>query len=176
MTLLTTLLVAVSLSMDAFSLALIYGTFNIEIKKIMIISIMVGIFHFFMPYFGYYFGENLSRFININIDIFMTMLFLYLGVNMMFSVFKNEEIKISTNFIALTLFALTVSIDSFTIGIGLGLEKNNSYINYLIFSIVSFIFTLIGLNIGNLLSIKFGKLSNIVGSITLIILAITNLM
>ena len=40
---------AIGLSMDAFSLALAYGTTKIPINKKVLLSITVGIFHFFMP-------------------------------------------------------------------------------------------------------------------------------
>ena len=55
------ILLAFGLSMDAFSLSLIYGTLNLdkEIEKIM--SISVGIFHFFMPILGYKIGEIVLR-------------------------------------------------------------------------------------------------------------------
>ena len=41
------IMIAISLSMDAFSLALAYGTLNFSLKEIKKISIIVGIFHFF---------------------------------------------------------------------------------------------------------------------------------
>ena len=48
-TLLTCFFVAVSLSMDAFSLALIYGTCNMGKRNELLLAIIVGLFHFFMP-------------------------------------------------------------------------------------------------------------------------------
>ena len=175
MSLLTAFIVAVSLSMDAFSLALIYGTFNINNKKSILISIMVGIFHFFMPLTGYTFGDTLSKLISPNIDLFMAIIFIYLGIQMFISIFKNEEVEMINSFFSVILFAFTVSIDSFTIGVGLGLENNKNYLNFLTFSIVSSIFTYLGLKLGTILSNKFGKFSMIIGSITLILLGITHL-
>jgi len=175
MSLLTAFIVAVSLSMDAFSLALIYGTFNIQNKKIILISLMVGIFHFFMPLTGYSFGDTLSKLISSNIDLFMAIIFIYLGIQMFISIFKNEEVEMINSFLSVILFAFTVSIDSFTVGVGLGLENNKNYLNFLIFSIVSSSFTYLGLKLGTILSNKFGKFSMIIGSITLILLGITHL-
>ena len=175
MSLLTAFIVAVSLSMDAFSLALIYGTFNIQNKKSILISIMVGIFHFFMPLTGYTFGDTLSKLISPNIDLFMAIIFIYLGIQMFISIFKNEEVEMINSFFSVILFAFTVSIDSFTVGVGLGLENNKNYLNFLIFSIVSSSFTYLGLKLGTILSNKFGKFSMIIGSITLILLGITHL-
>ena len=40
-------LLAIGLSMDAFSLAILYGTLGFTKHKMFILSIIVGIFHFF---------------------------------------------------------------------------------------------------------------------------------
>ena len=49
MRLIMVMLIAISLSMDAFSLSLAYGTLNLEKKYINLLSIIVGVYHFFMP-------------------------------------------------------------------------------------------------------------------------------
>ena len=49
-----TLTTAIALSLDAFSLAIIYGTVLKEKRTILILSLAVGIFHFFMPFLGYF--------------------------------------------------------------------------------------------------------------------------
>ena len=50
-------MLAVGLSMDAFSLSLIYGTLELSKKRCRQMSIIVGIFHFIMPILGYQIGE-----------------------------------------------------------------------------------------------------------------------
>ena len=52
MKIITIILIAVSLSMDAFSLALIYGTQAISKKGKILLSIIVGLYHFIMPLIG----------------------------------------------------------------------------------------------------------------------------
>lgn len=175
MSLLTAFIVAVSLSMDAFSLSLIYGTFNISNKKIILISLMVGVFHFFMPLMGYTFGDNLSKLLSFNIDFFMAIIFIYLGIQMFASIFKDEEVEMINSLLSIIFFAFTVSIDSFTVGVGLGLDNSKNYLNYLIFSLVSSTFTYLGLKLGVILSNKFGKYSMMIGSITLVLLGISHL-
>ncbi len=59
MSLITIFLIAISISMDAFSLSLLYGTKNINNKTIIMQSILVGIFHFFMPLFGLFLGKRI---------------------------------------------------------------------------------------------------------------------
>ena len=50
-------LMAVSLSMDAFSLALVYGTLGMSKKYKIFLSIIVGMYHFVMPLLGMFLGE-----------------------------------------------------------------------------------------------------------------------
>ena len=61
-------LMAIGLSMDAFSLAIIYGTNGIDRKKIILLSLVVGIFHFIMPNLGGYLSHILLT--NLSIDSF----------------------------------------------------------------------------------------------------------
>ena len=49
---------AIGLSMDAFSLAIVYGTNGIEKKKAIILSLFVGILHFIMPNVGNILGKQ----------------------------------------------------------------------------------------------------------------------
>ena len=44
------IIISISLSMDAFSLAIIYGTLGLDKKMTNLLSAMVGSFHFFYAY------------------------------------------------------------------------------------------------------------------------------
>ena len=50
-------IIAISLSMDAFSLALAYGTLQLPPKRIFLLTIIVGIYHFIMPIIGRLMGK-----------------------------------------------------------------------------------------------------------------------
>ena len=165
---------AVGLSMDSFSLAIVYGANDFPRKKILLLSIIVGIYHFVMPnlsgFLGGLFLTNLSKYSNFIAGI----VFAILGVEMIIS-FKDEDNKYQLDkFLELLLFGLAVSIDSFTVGLALSLEKANLIVAGLIFSIVSAIFTLLGLLLGKFLSEKTGKFSKIIGIIILFLLAINS--
>ena len=60
------LMIAIGLSMDAFSLALGYGTIGLSNENNLKVSIFVGIFHFFMPLIGLLIGTQITTFLNIN--------------------------------------------------------------------------------------------------------------
>lgn len=161
---------ALGLSMDAFSLAIAYGTNNLKKIKIITLSILVGIFHYIMPYLGSLIGSKII-FLITKSNYIVSLVFFLLSYEMYKS--RNEEHNGTlTNFLSLIVFAITVSIDSFSVGLALGIEKSNLISTFIIFSIVSMIFTYLGLTIGNYLSDKYGKKANYLGIIILILIAI----
>ena len=91
MNLLVILVIAVSLSMDAFSLSLAYGTLNLQKKNIFQLSIIVSIYHFFMPLLGYLFGSNILNLIPINSNILVFLVLFVIGVEMIIESFKGDE-------------------------------------------------------------------------------------
>ena len=115
MSILIILLLAVGLSMDAFSLALIYGTLNMPSKTNNLMSIMVGIFHFFMPYIGYKVGKIILDIIGMNPEVLIGVIFMVLALEMILSIRKEEQLKVLNNLLSIMVFAFTVSIDSFSI-------------------------------------------------------------
>ena len=68
--------------------------------------------------------------------------------------------------------ALGLSIDSFSVGIALGITKNYTSVAFIIFSIVSATFTLLGLLLGKYLSQKLEKKATYFGIIILVLLAL----
>ena len=91
---------------------------------------------------------------------------------MIIDTFKNEEEIKKMNIKELLLFGLAVSLDSFSVGIGLKALTNNYIQCVSIFSLSSFIFTYIGLIIGKKINNIIGKISTLIGGITLIIIGI----
>ena len=162
---------AIGLSMDAFSLAIIYGTNGISKNKIITLSLIVGLFHFIMPnisgYLGNLFMINFSSYGSLIAGI----VFLILAIEMIIS-FKEEETKYKLDsYLELILFALAVSIDSFSVGFALALENENLVVAGITFSIISATSTFIGLLLGKLLNEKVGIISKIIGVIILFIFA-----
>lgn len=172
MNILTTILIAVSLSMDAFSLSLLYGTEGIKKKDKIIVSVIVGIYHFIMPLIGLKIGTLITSKLIINTNILVGFILSLIAIEMIVSSFKNKEEKFLFSISGYILFGLSVSIDSLTTGIGMSAITNNYILSSLIFSITSFFFTFLGLNIGNILNQKYGKISTIIGGGILLILGI----
>lgn len=170
------LMIAVSLSMDAFSLSLAYGTLGITKKEISKLSFIVGLYHFFMPLFGYYLGRILLNIIPINPDFIVFTVLSFVGIEMIVESVKDENIAKKNNFIDLLLFGLAVSMDSFSIGIGLNAISHKKILCALTFSLTSSLFTYLGLNLGKKINQLIGKISTTIGGIILIIIGIIYLL
>lgn len=169
---LTIFLIAISLSMDTFSLSIIYGTTGLENKKIYLLSFIVGIFHFFMPLFGNIIGSFILDKLPISASIVVGIIFILIALQM---ISQKEDMVNLKNIWMLLLFGLTVSLDSFSVGIGISLITKQYLISYLTFFVVSMFFTFIGLKFGKYLSEKFGNRATIIGATILAILGITYL-
>lgn len=165
------ILLAISLSMDAFSLSVCFGTLNLSYKKILSLSLIVGIFHFIMPLLGMSVAHIILRFIKFNPKYITFITFLALGLFMILDK-EDKNTKKLSGILSMLLFALAVSIDSLIAGIGLNMIYDNHLISALTFSIFSGIFTLLGLLIGKYINSRIGNISKVIGGIILIAFSI----
>ncbi len=162
---------AIGLSMDAFSLALAYGTNSLKFSKIVFTSLCVGIFHYFMPYLGSTVGAIFIEHFPLNTNLLVAIIFFVLAVEMFLN--RNETTNnLITNYLSIIFFAFTVSIDSFSVGIALGITNSAIFQAATIFSIISALFTFGGLLLGKKLFEKYGKKATYLGIIILLFLAI----
>ena len=166
------ILIAIALSMDTFSVALSLGTANIKIKKAIILSITVGIFHFIMPLIGMKIGKNILVLLPFDHEYFLGIIFLVLSMKMIYDLFIEKKESINLNILGIIVFSLTVSFDAFTTGLGLIAITNNILLSISIFMIISYLFTIFGILIGKYVNKKIGKLSSILGIIILIIMGL----
>ena len=167
----TCVLIGISLSMDAFSLALLYGTYGLSKKDELMLSTIVGLFHFFMPLIGLLFGNVVFHYLMVDSNFVVGIIFGLLGIEMFISSFRSEEVKILIGFVPFLLFGLSVSIDSLTTGIGLSSISDNYLMVSSIFMFFSALFTYLGLKLGGFLSDKFGKVATMFGGSLMIFLA-----
>ena len=158
--------------MDAFSLALIYGTQGLKNKDKIILAIIVGAYHFFMPLIGLSIGSFITSKLIINTNILVGIILSLIAIEMIISSFKEKEEKILLSIVGYVVVGLSLSIESLTAGIGLPAITTSFYSSSLIFAITSFIFTYLGLNLGNILNKKYGKISTIIGGSILFSLGI----
>lgn len=162
------IIIAVSLSMDAFSLSLAYGTLNLSKKYISILTIIVGCFHFFMPLIGNSFGSFLLSLIPINPDIIVFIVLTFIGIEMIIGSKKEETNVKKMSYLELLLFGFAVSLDSFSVGIGLISLSTHIFLTAFLFSFCSAFFTFLGLHLGKKIHKNIGNISTLLGGIVLV--------
>jgi len=161
------LLVAFSLSMDAFALSMSYGVLKASKKQALITAFNVGIFHFLMPYFGNKFGNFLFEYVAIRSKYILFLVFFLLSINMIISFFD-----ISINVLGVAFFAFSVSLDSFCAGLTLNYIVEDVILACITFSVISFIMTLIGFFLGKYANKMIGRYSYLIGGTSLLLYSI----
>ncbi len=160
--------------MDAFSLALSIGTLGLTKKEIITLSSIVGAFHFFMPLIGTMVGRIFVSNVHVDANILAGIIFMYIAIQM-FKDFKSGEEEIfKLSLPGMLVFALGVSLDSFGVGFALQLSGPAIVKSFLVFTIVSSIFTFLGLNLGKVLTSLVGEYSILVGSLMMATLSVLN--
>ena len=171
-TILSLFILGVSLSMDTFSIFLSIGTFNISKRKITILCIFIGLLHFLMPIIGSFIGNKIVTFLQIKVDILLGLILLFIGIEMLIDLIKDEEKEFDLSILNMIILSISVSLDSFSTGIGLSAITNNYILSGLIFSVCASSFTFLGYLIGKYSSNKIGKYANLIGVIILFVLGI----
>ena len=138
--------VAISLSMDAFSLSLAYGTLNLGTKNIRNLTLIVSFYHFCMPILAFLLSKTLTFFVHIPSSILVFVVLFIIGIEMILD--KQEEHVHMMKWRDLLLFGFAVSMDSFSVGIGLPSMTSHLLLGPILFSIASGLFTFLGLYLG----------------------------
>ncbi len=172
MSLFIVFLIGISLSMDAFSLALAYGTQKLSNKQISILSIIVGIYHLIMPLLGLLVGKKIINLLSIKTNVLVFIVLFLIGIEMIIESFKEDAVINKINLWEMLIFGFAVSIDSFSLGLSLKTIYENYLISALIFSVLSALFTYIGLKLGKYINQRVGPISTLIGGITLIIIGL----
>ena len=168
------IMLGLSLSMDTFSLSLVLGTMN-KGKRMYYLPFIVGLFHFTLPLIGNLLGIKIISFLNLTSHFLLGFILIILAINLCIHYFKGESINFNLNLWGILFFALSVSLDSFSVGLGISALTSNYYLAYFIFAICSFTFTYLGLLIGKYSSKHLGRIASLGGIILLLILGIYHL-
>lgn len=167
-------LMALALSMDAFSVCLGLGMKGIRLRQVAKLSMLIGFFHMLMPFIGIQVGLYLSYFVGSLTFFLGGCLLIVFGLNMIYSsllgVERNSWLR-NTGWSVL-LLAFGVSMDSFSIGLSLGLFSVNVWLSIFCFGLASLCLTAIGLIIGRKVNRLIGEYGELVGGIILLVFGI----
>ncbi|MFA9560617.1 manganese efflux pump MntP family protein [Evansella sp. AB-rgal1] len=160
---------AFALGMDAFSLSIGMGLLGLRYKHIAKIGITVGAFHVIMPLIGIILGRLLSQYIGMFAFVIGGGVLVFIGIQMIVSTFQHErEPVLKPTGFGLFLFSLSVSIDSFSAGLSLGMLGAKTWVTLVSFGMASALLTWIGLILGRKMGNWMGGYSEWLGGTILI--------
>lgn len=175
-----TILLAVSLSMDAFAVALCKGLAikKINLKKCLIVGIWFGAFQALMPLAGYLLGSTFANKITAVSHWIAFVLLVIIGGNMIKEAFgKDEEcLDDSLCFKTMLVMAIATSIDALAAGVSIAFTDFNPdwfvYITFLLIGVITMAFSATGVKIGNIFGTKYKSKAEFVGGLILILLGL----
>ncbi len=180
MNLVEIVLLAVSLSMDAFAVALCKGLAlkKINLKSCAVVGLWFGAFQGLMPLLGYLLGSTFADKIN-SIDHWIAFILLALiGGNMIKESFdKCDECKDSSlGFKTMLVMAIATSIDALAVGVSFAFTDFKPdwfvYIAFILIGVITFTLSSIGVKIGNIFGTKYKSKAEFAGGLILILLGL----
>ena len=170
----TLLLMALALGMDAFSLGLGMGMLKLSRREISRISLTIGAFHVLMPLLGMAAGIYLARVVGDVTRWAGALLLIGLGLHMVWNSFSGDEDDSETRAasktagLGLMLFALSVSLDSLSVGFSLGTFGASVGLAVALFGICGALMAATGLTVGSKVSHLFGEYGEAIGGAVLV--------
>ncbi|TVX97128.1 manganese efflux pump MntP family protein [Cohnella terricola] len=166
---LTILIMAVALGMDAFSLGIGIGLKGIRLLDILKLSALISIFHVLMPLGGMYTGQYVSTLLGGIATTAAGALLLLLGGHMVYSAIRGEAVEsINHRTIwGMLVFSFSVSIDSFSVGVSLGMFSSSVLMTVLVFGMLGGLMSVLGLMIGRSASRSLGGYGEALGGVIL---------
>jgi putative Mn2+ efflux pump MntP len=166
-------LIALALSMDAFSVAMAIGAAGSGHSSGAVIRLATafGLFQFVMPILGWLLGKTVVSYIA-DYDHWIAFgLLLIVGLRMIKEYFDKDEkerTKDPTKGWSLLILSVATSIDALAVGVSFAFFDVNIYYASAVIGIVCFIITALGMIFGKALSRVLGRKAVLIGAIVLI--------
>ncbi len=177
MQLLTIIVIAVGLAMDAFAVAVASGSAykQLEIKYAFRIAVFFGGFQAIMPLIGYLAGTSVKEYVADYDHWIAFTLLCAVGAKMIYESFKISPAEKSfdpSNILTLLALSVATSIDALAVGITLSLVTNSIIAALIIIGIVTFALSYLGVLIGKRFGHFFEHKIEAVGGLILIALGL----
>ncbi|MCR5039846.1 MAG: manganese efflux pump MntP family protein [Bacteroidales bacterium] len=172
------LLIAVGLSMDAFSVSICKGltTQRFSWRTALACGLWFGSFQALMPVVGYFLGAQFQEMIETYAHWIAFGLLFLIGTNMIREAVWGKKEKDENNgfldFKTMFLLAIATSIDALAIGVSFACIQVNIWIAISIIGVITFLFSILGVKIGNVFGSKYEKSAEIIGGIILILIGL----
>ena len=173
MDIISIIIIAIGLSMDSFAVSITNGLTirGLNVKRILMISFSLAFFQGLMPLIGWLAGIGIERYIREFDHWIAFLLLLFIGGKMIYEgllrkngIEKDSELKILT----LIGQSFATSIDAFAVGISFAFLNLSIVTPVLLIGLVTFIVSMIGLQLGKYFGKRIGKSVEIFGGIVLI--------
>lgn len=167
---LTILVMAFALGLDAFSLGIGLGMKGIRLLDILKISVVIALFHIFMPLMGMFMGQYMSSLLGDVATAAGGGLLILLGIHMIYSSLKGDEVRSfdHSSVFGLLIFAFMVSMDSFSVGVSLGMFATDLLLTVMLFGAFGGIMSILGLLVGRRFRHWAGEYGEAVGGVILL--------
>ena len=198
MDLISLITISIALSMDAFSVSICQGlsTKRFSLKMALSCGLWFGFFQALMPLIGYFLGAQFEHFIT-HIDHWIAFgLLSVIGVNMIRESISQQDNETTSRDVthytdenkhdvigaseqvtesksaSMLILAIATSIDALAVGVTFAFLKVNIWKSIIIIGITTFMFSFVGVKIGNVFGSRYSKAAEIVGGVILIVLGI----
>jgi len=178
MSLLELLLIAVGLSMDAFSVSICKGltTKIFSWRMALVCGLWFGLFQALMPLVGYFMGAQFQEMVKAYASWIAFGLLFLIGANMIREAVwgKKEEGEnnSSLDFKTMLLLAFATSIDAFAVGVSFACIQVRMWLSVIVIGLTTFVISMLGVKIGNVFGSKFEKSAGVIGGIILILIGL----
>ena len=170
------LLIAVSMSMDAFAVSICKGLSvrRVTAKQCLAVGGWFGGFQGLMPVIGFLLTSLFAALITSVSHWIAFGLLLFIGSSMIREAFEKDEDEVDDSFAFMTMLTLAVatSIDALAMGVTLNLSGANIWIAAPLIAVTTAILSPIGLKVGNLFGTKYKNKAEFAGGVVLVGLGI----
>ena len=176
MTFIELLLIAIGLSMDAFSVSICKGltTKKFSWRMALVCGLWFGFFQALMPIIGYFLGIQFQEMIEAYDHWIAFGLLFLIGANMIREAVwgKEESQDGSLGFKTMLLLAIATSIDALAVGVSFACIRVKLWSSVIVIGLTTFAFSVLGVKIGNVFGSKYEKSAEIIGGIILILIGL----
>lgn len=170
---------AVGLSMDAFAVSICKGlsVSKMRPRHALIAGAYFGGFQALMPLIGYFIGSQFAELITRFSHWIAFVILAVIGTNMIRESFSKEDEEQSDSFSvrAMLPMAIATSIDALAVGVALSLSLGageSIFPPVIIIGITTFIFSAVGVKIGNVFGDRFKSKAELAGGVMLILVGL----
>ena len=177
MDIISLLLLAVGLSMDAFAVSVCKGLAlkKVSLRHMCIVGAWFGGFQALMPSLGYLLGSRFEQYITAIDHWIAFVLLVLIGANMIREALSKEEAEeanASLAFKTMLLMAVATSIDALAVGITFAFLSVHIVPAALTIGATTFLLSAAGVKVGSVFGLRYKKRAEIAGGVILCLLGV----